>query len=152
MKSRWSCLFTLMLSSCAVHGPGPTDVGYPEAVKRFSSAKEAEYILTASWFPNIVLGSVESFGAASSPGRLFITPERLVFAVYDDATNTFLKSFEASYSSIAWVTAKEHGLSRILRLQTNNTVHSFVFATGERPTGQPADKDHVVKYVLGKFQ
>jgi len=144
-------LLSFILFGCAVHGPAPTDPSYSEAVRNIVSAKDARYILSAAWYPNVMLGNIESFHASSSQGKLFVTPERLVFAVYDDATNSFLKSFEASYSNISWFTAKEHGLSRILRLQTSNTVHSFLFSCGYMENGSPADKDAVVQYILEKF-
>jgi len=143
-------LAILMICGCATFGPAPSEPEYSKAIEKLPAAKTAVYIMEAAWYPNIVLGDMSSFHAQSNAGSLFVTPEQLVFAAYDSATDRFLQSFSASYADMGWLTTKQHGLSRIIRVQINNSVHSFLFARGQKSNGEDADKDEVMQFVLNK--
>lgn len=140
----------LLLAGCATFGPAPSEPEYSRAIEKLPAAKTAIYIMEAAWYPNIVLGDMSSFHAQSNAGSLFVTPEQLVFAAYDSATDRFLQSFSASYADMGWLTTKQHGLSRIVRIQINNNVHSFLYARGQKSNGESADKDEVMQYILSK--
>ena len=142
----------LFLQACVAHSPAPTAAGYSSAIENLSAAQNAKYVVTSNWYPNVLLGSVDSFHASSTHGKLFITPDRLVFAVYDSATKSYLQSYDISYSKITWLTAKEHGRGRIIRLQANNTINSFLFSNGVKPDGHTAHKDEITNYLLEKFK
>jgi len=149
---RGICLLVLLsLSGCAVTGPGPVHPDYGGAVRDLPFHEEAVFVVPASWYPNTILGSMSSFHASSTAGTLFITPERLLFAMYDGATNTFVQSITIQYSDVTWITGKQHGLTRILRLRTTETVSSFHFKGGADPSGVPVGKDEVMNYVLDRF-
>ena len=133
---------------CANFCPGPTDKNYNDAIKTIKLYGTAVYNAPGSWYPNTVLGDTSSFHNPSIQGRLFITPERFVFAVYDDQKNSFLKAYELSYTDIKWITGKKHGLSRLLRVQSGNTVNSFSFSSCFRDKEQECNKDELMNYVL----
>lgn len=134
-------------------GPVPMDKEYSQAINELPAAKIAVYIVPASWYPGVMLGSVMSFHSYGAvAGTLFLTQERLVFAIYDDATNIFLQSFLANYSDLVWITTKKHGLSRIIRLQSNNNIHSFLYTSGYKNNGEDADKDEIMYFLLDKFK
>ena len=140
------------VTGCAVVGPGPTENGYSNAVQNFTGHKEALYTSGSEWFPNVLLGSASSFNSSYIEGRLFITPERLIFAVYDSPTNSYLEAKDILYSDIDWITGKHHGLSRILRVRTDESLDSFAFSGGYAiDTGENVGKDTIMKYVLGRF-
>lgn len=150
---RWICIFAafVTVSGCAVTGPDPTDPSFSQAARTLPAAKTAVYTISSRWYPNTMLGSVDSFHAKSTPGRLFVSPERLTFAVFDDVTNSFLLAFEVAHSDIRWLTIKEHGLARIIRLQSGNSVSSFLFSNGETIDGKFVGKDEVVNYLLSRY-
>jgi hypothetical protein len=138
------------LCGCATVGPGPTDKNYNDAIKTIKLFGATLYNTPGSWYPNTVLGDTSSFHNPSINGRLFFTPERFIFAVYDDQKNSFLKTYELSYSDIKWITGKQHGLSRILRIQSENTVNSFTFSSCFRANEQECSKDELMNFVLDK--
>jgi hypothetical protein len=142
----------LFLTGCAAVGPGPTDKAYKQAVETLPIAADALYTIPATWFPNTLLGDADSFNHTSTSGRLFITPERLVFAVYDDSTNSFLQGYEAVFSNISWMTGRIHGVARIIRFQSNNTIQSFLFGGWTKEEGQDLNKDQILEYILGRVQ
>lgn len=142
----------IAIYGCATFGPGPTDREYSQAIDKLPVAKIAVYIVPAAWYPSVILGDIESFHSPSVTGTLFLTQERLVFATYDSATNIFLQSFSATYSDISWITTKKHGLSRIIRIQSSNNVHSFVYSSGYKNNGEEADKDEIMHFLLDKFK
>jgi len=150
---RWIYIFAFFItvSGCAVTGPGPKDPGYSQAARTLRAAKTAIYTISSNWYPNTMLGSIDSFHASSTPGRLFVSPERLTFAVFDDATNSFLLAYEVAHSDVRWLTIKEHGLARIIRLQSGNSVNSFLFGDGETIDGKFIGKDEVAKYLLSRY-
>lgn len=150
---RWICIFAFFVtvSGCAVTGPNPTDAIFSKATRTLPAAKTAAYTISSSWYPNTLLGSIDSFHAKSTPGRLFVSPEMLTFAVFDDVTNSFLLAFEVARSDVRWLTIKEHGLSSIIRLQSGNSVSSFLFKNGETIDGKPVGKDEVAKYLLSRY-
>ncbi|OGW20079.1 MAG: hypothetical protein A2X55_03160 [Nitrospirae bacterium GWB2_47_37] len=146
----------LLLSGCATFGPGPTDIEYSQAVNKLPVAKSAVYLVQASWYPNSMLDGIMSFHNAYITGTLFLTQERMVFATYDGATNTFLQGFAAAYSDISWITIKKYGVSRIIRIQLSNNVHSFVYgfldANIYKSSGDDADKEEIMQFLLNKFK
>ena len=147
-------LFTILLSlsGCATYGPGPTDIEYSQAINKLPIAKISVYTMKASWFPNVMLGDVMSFHSPSVAGTLFLSQEQMVFATFDSETNIFLQSFSSPYSDMRWITIKKHGVSRIIRIQTNNNVHSFVYSSGSKNNGEDADKDEIMQFLLDKFK
>ena len=146
-------LFVAMLSAgCAVVGPGPTNIKYSEATATLPLAANAIHTVPTRWYPNTLLGTTDSFHNSSIGGRLFITPERLVFAVYDEPTNNFLQGHEVAFSNVTWMTGKIYGAARIIRFQSNNAVHSFIFGGGTNSDGQELDKDSILEYILGRVQ
>lgn len=152
MKNTFAgCLIAMLCASCAVTGPAPTEAAYSQAAKSLPVAKEAKYSMSAGWYPNTILGSTESFHAKPTPGRLFVTEDRLSFAAYDEITNTFLAAYETSYSNIQWLTLTNLGLSRLVRLQAGNSVHSFAFSAAATGSGSIAEKDEVVRFLSAKF-
>jgi hypothetical protein len=142
----------LFLTGCATIGPGPTNKNYKRAVETLPMAADALYSMPASWYPNTLLGDADSFNHTSISGRLFITPERLVFAVYDDSKNSFLQGYEIVFSNITWMTGKIHGVARIIRFQSNNTIQSFIFGGWAKEEGQDLNKDQILEYILGRVQ
>ncbi len=144
-------IFFVTVSGCAVTGPGPKDSGFSLAARTLPAAKTAVYTISSTWYPNTMLGSVDSFHASSTPGRLFVSPERLTFAVFDDATNSFLLAYEVARSDVRWLTIKDHGLARIIRLQSGGSVNSFLFGDGETIDGKFFGKDEVAKYLLSLY-
>ncbi|MBL6952421.1 MAG: hypothetical protein ISR50_07295 [Alphaproteobacteria bacterium] len=143
-----ACSFFLF--GCALGGPAPDMKGYSHAVKGLPFAKTAKYTMRGSWHPNTLVDSV-GIDTVGTSGRLFVTPEKLVFAVFDKQTSVFLKAFEVSYSNTNWITVKEQGVLRIIRLQTNDSIHSFGFSEGVDSGGQAVDRDEIVKYVIGRL-
>jgi hypothetical protein len=143
-------VITVLLAGCATVGPGPTSKNYKQAVKTLPMAADAIYSMPASWYPNTLLGDVDSFHHTSISGRLFVTPERLVFAVYDEPTNSFLQGYEVVFSNITWMTGKIHGVARIIRFQSNNAVQSFIFGGWSNEEGQELNKDQILEYLLGR--
>lgn len=145
-------LFIAVLSTgCATRGPVPSDSSYSQAVRSLSVSRDALYSSSSIWYPNNMLGSVGSFNAEKTRGRLFLTPDRLTFAVYDETSNTFRLGYESLYSKIRWGTIKDLGLSRIIRMQSDNAVQSFAFSDAQNSKGEETDKDEVVKFLVGKF-
>ncbi|GJQ50762.1 MAG: hypothetical protein HKUEN01_31480 [Candidatus Kuenenia stuttgartiensis] len=142
----------LFLAGCAAVGPGPTGKNYNQAVKTLPMAVDAIHSMPASWYPNTLLGDVDSFYHTSTSGRLFVTPERLVFAVYDEPTNSFLQGYEVAFSNITWMTGKIHGVGRIIRFQSNNSIQSFIFGGWSNEEGQELNKDQMLDYLLGRVQ
>ena len=143
---------TIILSGCATVGPEPTNKDYSQAITSMPIAKEALYSVPASWYPNTLLGDAMSFHATSTSGRLFITPKRLLFAVYDDSTNSFLQSYEVTFSKISWMTGKYHGVARIIRFSANNTIQSFLFGSWTKGEDAKLNKDQLLEYILGRVQ
>lgn len=146
-----SLIFAELSTGCATRGPIPTDSSYSQAVRIFPVSRDALYSSSSSWFPNNMLGSMRSFNAEKTRGRLFFTPDRLTFAVYDETTNTFRRGYESLYSNIRWGTIENYGLSRIIRMQSDNAVQSFTFSDAQNSEGEDVDKDEVVKFLVGKF-
>lgn len=153
MKSKGTVLWmaiALFLAGCATVGPGPTGKNYPKAVKTLPMAADAVFSMPAAWYPNTLLGDVDSFHHTSTSGRLFVTPERLVFAVYDEPTNSFLQGYEVSFSNITWMTGKIHGAARIIRFQSENNVQSFIFGGWSKEEGVRLNKDQMLEYLLSR--
>ena len=151
MKKFILVLFVTMLSAgCATVGPGPTNIKYNRAISTLPVATDAIYTVPAGRYPNTLLGDAVSFHNSSISGRLFITPERLVFAVYDESTNNFLQGYEVVFSNVSWMTGKFHGGARIVRFQSDNAVHSFLFGGGTNSEGQELNKDQILEYILGR--
>ena len=143
-----------LLAGCATAGPGPTDQNYKQAVETLPMADDALYSLPASWFPNILYGDFSSLHHSYSAisGRLFVTPKKLVFAVYDGSTNSYLKGYEVVFSNITWMTGKAMGLTKIIRLKSNNTIHSFSFAGWMEIEGREVTANEIMEYILGRVQ
>ena len=110
------------------------------------------YSMPASWYPNMLVGGTDSFTHIPISGRLFITPERLIFAVYDEPTNSYLQGYEATFSNITWMTGKVHGVMRIIRIQYNNNIHSFIFGGWLGDEEHVSDKDQIFEYILSRVQ
>lgn len=145
-------VFLTAIYGCATSGPLPTDKAYSQAIYKLPAAKIAVYVVPSSWYPSVILGDMMSFHSPRVSGTLFLTQERLVFATYDSATNIFLQSFSATYSDISWITIQKHGLTRIIRIQSNNNVHSFHYSSGYKNNGENADKDEIMHFLLDKFK
>jgi outer membrane lipoprotein-sorting protein len=155
MKSLGYIVFislVMVLNGCATVGPSPANTNYKQAVESLSNADDAIDSITASWYTNVLLGDMKSFHNPSILGRLFVTPEKLIFVVYDEATNSFLQTYEVVFSDITWLTSKEHGVMRIIRFQANNTVQSFIFGGWAKEEGQKLEKDQIVEYILGRVK
>ena len=131
----------MMLNGCTV---GPSPENYKQAVKSISSTNDVIGYSSAQWYTNVLLGSITSFHSPSVEGNLFVTPKKLIFAVYDESTNRFLQTYEVAFSKITWVKGKKHGLARIINFQSNNTIQSFIF--GGYVKG--LNKDQLLEYIL----
>ncbi len=138
----------LLLVGCAEVGPGPTIPNYQKAIKTLPVAKNAIYTLGAHWYPNTLLGDADSFHHPATSGRLFVTPERLIFAVYDDTTNNFLQAYEVLFSHITWMTGKIFGRARIIRFQADNSIQSFLLWSETENEGQTLDKDEIFEFKI----
>lgn len=152
MSKRLLCLAVVFVSSlaaigCSSTGPLPNSAGFVDATKSLPAAKSSVYTSSASWYPNTLLGGIESFHAPSTYGRLFIGADQLTFAIYDEPTNTLLQAYQVNRSDVQWLTIKDHGLSRIARLQSGNTVNSFAFIDGENMAGQAISKDTIASFL-----
>lgn len=147
-RSIYILVFLVSIGGCAVTGPGPTDPSFSQSVHTLPAAKTAIYTVSSNWYPNTMLGSVDSFHANSTSGRLFVSAEQLTFAVFDDATNSFFLAYQIAHSDVRWLTIKEHGLARIIRLQSGSSVNSFLFGDGETLEGEFVGKDEIAKYLL----
>ena len=157
MKSRSFVVLMALISflaGCATVGPGPTNQNYKQAMETLPMVGDTLYSIAASWYPNILLGDASSFhhGYTSISGRLFITPKKLVFAVYEGSTNSFLQGYEVVFSNITWMTGRIHGVSRIIRFQSNNTIQSFLFSGWTEIEGGEVTSDQILKYILGRVQ
>lgn len=140
------------MTGCATPGPGATDKNYKKAIEPLQIAGDVIYSIPAWWFPNTLLGDLESLNHTSISGRLFVNQERLVFAVYDEETNSFLKGYEVAFFDIKWMTGKSLGIARIIRFQSNNEVQSFLFGRLTKSEGQELDKDQIMNDILLRFQ
>lgn len=160
MKSKFSVLLIVLIlfsAGCADFvGPGPTNQKFAKAVGTLPMAPDTLYSTMALWFPNKIFSAADSFGGAVTEGRLFVTPERLVFAAYDQQTNSFLQAYEVSYSNITWMTWRIQLGDKILRIQTNNSVHSFFLFDREgwsKEGGEGLDiPQKIMEYVLSRVQ
>lgn len=133
----------VLISGCATNGPGVVDQDFEKSIQTLNLNDDIHYAIAASWFPNTILGNANSFNNASVEGRLFLTSEQMIVAIYDEPTKSYLEGYSVLFSDIQWMTSKNHGLSRILRFQSNKQVQSFLF-------GNEKDSDNVVEFVLSK--
>jgi hypothetical protein len=152
MKKIIILVIVLITAGCASYGPDPTEMTYRHAVSNFPPSKQAVYIVPAQWIPNVLLGDTESFHASHVDGTLFLTEDSLIFAAYDGSTDTFLQDYAAAYREITYITGKNWGMGRIIRLQANNNVQSFMQSGGYKQTGEAADKDEIMRFILSKFK
>lgn len=145
-------LCALFLTACANSGPNPADLEYARATKSLNESQEAVYVLTADWVRDAVMGSLSSFANVSDArhGKLFIGEKSITFASYDSTTSSFIRAYRISYSDIDWLTNKKHGVSRIIRLQSNDSSHSFIFSTALDASGSRVDKDEVLRFIEQK--
>jgi hypothetical protein len=150
MKKIIILIFFIFLAGCATSGPEPTNKEYNQATESLNFAKDQLFSISASWFPNTIFTGYEFPPLTPTRGRLFIFPKRLIFAAYDDSTNRFLKGYEIEFAKITWVIGKPHGVSRIIKLQADNTVQSFVFGELSKKEGQ--DKDQIMEYILNSIK
>lgn len=144
-------LCAFLMAGCANFGPDPANPNYAKAIKGLNIQSQVVYAIAGSWFPNTILGSIDSFSNPSSAGTLFVTNDRLVFALYDESTTTFLEAFSVPYSDITWISGDTHGLSYMLRLRTSANVSSFLYTGGVDGNGTLHSKEVVSAYILGKF-
>lgn len=140
-------LAVAMLCGCAVTGPGYVR----PAIASAAAAADPLVLSDALWYPSTLLGDASSFHATSHPGRLRLEADRLIFEQSDSATGAYLEGFRISIAEVTWITAKQHGLSRIIRLQATGKTHSFLFASGGTLRGEWLTKDEVVTSVLARF-
>lgn len=140
----------VLSTGCAQNSPSPTDLTYEHATRSLRIAKEAVYSIPGAWYPNTLLGTIGSFHAISMTGRLFLTDDRMLFAAYDDAENKYVLTYEQSYSRIGWVSVSEHGVSRIVKLHSDNTIHSFAYTEAMTGDGKAVNKDDVLRFISKK--
>ena len=96
-----------------------------------------------------MLGDALTFNAPSVEGALVAGADRLAFVVEDPATGRQFTAWEAPLSSVTWITAKDHGLARIIRLNAGDSIHSFLFSSS---SSDGVSKDAFVARVLSKFR
>lgn len=145
-------LWVVLLVGCANAGPNPDDPQYAKAVEKIPAVKNAEYMAVAHWYPNVLLGDFASFNAVPIEGRLFATPDTLVFSVFDLPSKRFLPTNSIDYSAIDWITWKEHGLSNILRFQAENSINSFLFNHANDSSGQSIENSVIQNYITKQHQ
>jgi hypothetical protein len=141
VRSLVAIVIAAALSGCAVSGPGIVGPSYV--------ASAGDTSMRSNWYSNNMLGDALTFNAPSVEGALVAGADRLAFVVEDPATGRQFTAWEAPLSSVTWITAKDHGLARIIRLKAGDSIHSFLFSSS---SSDGVSKDAFVARVLSKFR
>lgn len=146
-----SLLLVLILAGCSL-GPDPTDQDYAKAIAKVPDARAAKYMASASYHPNVIMGNLISFNSVGIPGRLFVLTDKIIFAAYDDPSNTFLPTYEIGYSEIEWITWQQHGVNSIMRYGSDNTANSFLFSQSMDPAAQDIENSVIQQYIIDRHK
>ena len=123
-------------------GSGIIKQEYLEAIDKFNLEKDAINMIGVSWYPNVILTEVlGSLDYLANPidGVIFLTDQELIFSLYESSQNLFLQAFSAKYGEIRWMMITKWGGAKIIQLQSNNNINSFIY-------------DRIYKKIEGKWQ
>jgi hypothetical protein len=154
MKFKFLILFLIFTSGCSIWGPNPKENHYQYSIRTIPECNNIVYILHGILWPNVSVDDTLFSLPKGVNGVLFVTDNKIIFAVYDKTVLTYYSQVIFNFADFAAASLRKNllGVRKIIQFQTlDGKINSFGIIDSFTSDGDDADENAGVAYILDKI-